>query len=369
MNPKSITVLFLSGGSQVTQFLLTTLVGRRAGMRLVATSSIADDAGLFGFDAVYLTPKTAKDPVGFERRMEEIIEIEGVDLIVPARDDDVEFLGAWRDRNPDRAHRAAVGTGEIARVACDKWLSHEYALARGLPFARSLRHADTSALQAFIDEVGFPVLAKPCDGFSSKGIFLLDSIAQMERWLAVGNYVIEEYLGPADDVRNFREGLVHDGVPLFYMFHGRPRFSAELIIGPSGELVGEFCSDNEPQWRSRYVEHCKDDDGVQLMRQCAQVFIREGWRGPLNIQAQRDRTGVLRIHEFNGRLTAPTAERYFMGHDGFAKLVKAFTGFELPASPWDSHPAPRANSQLSSRAADPRQVLTLQSTGQWRAVN
>lgn len=336
-------------------------------MRLVATSSIAEDAGLFGFDAVYLTPKTAKDPVGFERRIEEIIEIEDVDLIVPARDDDVEFLGAWRDRNPHRAHLAAVGTGEIARVVCDKWLSHEYAVATGLPFARSLRLSDTSALQAFIEEVGFPVLAKPCDGFSSKGIYLLDSTAQIERWLAVGNYVIEEYLGPVDDVRNFREGLVRDGVPLFYMFHGRPRFSAELIIGPSGELAGEFRSDNEPQWRSRYVEHCKGDDGVELMRQCAQVLIRDGWRGPLNIQAQHDRTGLLRIHEFNGRLTAPTAERYFMGHDGFAKLVKAFTGFQLPPSQWDTHPAPRANSQLSSRAADPRQVQTLLSAGQWRA--
>ncbi|MDD2919869.1 hypothetical protein [Rhodoferax sp.] len=367
MNKKTITLLFLSGGSQVTQFLMTTLVGRRADMRLIATSSIADDAGLFGFDAVYLAPKTAKDPVGFERLMEKIITNEGIDLIVPARDDDVAFLGAWRDRNPDRSHMAAVGPGHIARMACDKWLSHEYAVAHGLPFARSLHEANPSSIRAFIDEVGFPVLAKPRDGFSSKGIFLLDSMKQIERWLAVGNYVIEEYLGPADDVQKFREGLEHDGVPLFYMFHGRPRFSAELIIGPSGDLVGEFCSDNEPQWRSRYVEHCKDEDGAALMRQCAQVFIRDGWRGPFNIQAQRDRKGVLRIHEFNGRLTAPTAERYFMGHDGFAKLVEAFTGFELPPSPWNTHPAPRANSQLCSRAADPRQVERLLSEGHWKA--
>lgn len=368
MNSPTLTVLFLSGGSQVAQFLLTTLVGRRENLRLIATSSIAEDAGLFGFDAVYLAPKTAKDPAGFERVMEQILVEERVDLIVPSRDDDVEFLGLWRDRNPDRAHMAAVGSGEIARIACDKWLSHGYATSRGLPFARSLRDDDPAAITAFIDEVGFPVLAKPCDGFSSQGIFLVDSLAQAQRWLSAGNYVIEEYLGPADDVRKFRGGLERDGVPLFYMFHGRPRFSAEVIIGPTGELVGEFCSDNEPTWRARYVEHCRDDDGVALMRHCAQVFARDGWRGPLNIQAQRDRSGVLRIHEFNARLTAPTAERYFMGHDGFAKLVKAFTGFELPLSPWDANPAPRANSQLSSRAADPRKVATLQATGRWVAA-
>ena len=76
---------------------------------------------------------------------------------------------------------------------------------------------------------------------------------------------------------------------------------------------------------------------------------------------------MLRIHEFNARLTAPTAERYFMGHDGFAKLIKAFTGFDLPESPWNARPAPRANSQLSSRAADPQQVAALQATGRWAA--
>jgi carbamoylphosphate synthase large subunit len=177
VNPPYITVLFLSGGSQVAQFLLTTLIGRRANLRLIATSSIAEDAGLFSFDAVYLAPKTAKDPAGFERVMEDILAQETVDLIVPARDDDVEFLGSWRDRNPDRAHLAAVGNGEIARITCDKWLSHEYALARDLPFARSMRDSDPDAVQAFIGAVGFPVLAKPRDGFSSQGIYLLDSLA------------------------------------------------------------------------------------------------------------------------------------------------------------------------------------------------
>lgn len=366
MRPQKLTILFLSGGSQVAQGVLSTLAGRREKVRLLATSSIADDPGLFGLDAVYLAPKTAKDAAGFERIMEEILTKEGVDLIVPARDDDVEFLGGWRDRNPGRAHLAAVGTGEIARMACDKWLSHEYAVTNGLPFARSLRDGRPAAIESFIDAVGLPVLAKPCDGFSSKGVYLLDSAAQVERWLAVANYVVEEYLGPADDVRNFRAELVRNGVPLFYMLHGRPRYSAEIIIGPAGNVESEFCSYNEPRWRARYVEPCQDEDGTALMHLCAHVFAREGWRGPLNIQAQRDRNGQLRIHEFNGRLSAPTADRYHMGHDGFAALVKAFTGFDLPPSPWGKHPAARANSQLSSRAVDPRHVETLRATGHWR---
>ena len=336
-------------------------------MRLIATSSVADDAGLFGFDAVHLAPRTAKDPAGFERVMEEILAKEDVALIFPVRDDDVGFLGGWRDRNPARAHLAAVGGGELARMICDKWLSYEYAIARGLPFARSLRDPNPAAMRAFIDTVGFPVLAKPRDGFSSQGIYLLDSLEQVAHWLSASNYVIEEYLGPANELQNFRKGLEREGAPLFHTFHGRPRYSAEIIIGPSGALDGEFCIDLNPTWWARQIEHCKHADEVELMHRCARVFAQDGWRGPLNVQAQRDRDGVLRIHEFNGRLTAPIAERYFMGHDGFAKLVKAFTGFDLPPSPWNTHPAPRANAQLSARAVDPRHVAVLQATGRWES--
>ena len=63
------TLLFLSGGSQVTQFILSVLDGRRESLRLLATSSICDDPGLWSLDGVFLTPTTAKEPEAFRARV------------------------------------------------------------------------------------------------------------------------------------------------------------------------------------------------------------------------------------------------------------------------------------------------------------
>ena len=48
------TLLFLSGGSLVAQFMLTAIGARRESLRIIATNSIAEDPGLWAFDHVYL---------------------------------------------------------------------------------------------------------------------------------------------------------------------------------------------------------------------------------------------------------------------------------------------------------------------------
>ena len=55
----SLCLLFTSGGSMVGQNVLQTLAGRRDGVRVVATSSVADEPALYLFDAVYTAPQTA----------------------------------------------------------------------------------------------------------------------------------------------------------------------------------------------------------------------------------------------------------------------------------------------------------------------
>lgn len=57
------------------------------------------------------------------RVMEEIMAKEGVDLIVPVRDDDVEFWGAWRDRNrsgPVRPRRVTASL-HLRALAYGPW--------------------------------------------------------------------------------------------------------------------------------------------------------------------------------------------------------------------------------------------------------
>ena len=85
-------LLVLSAGTQVGQNVLRTLAGRRDGVTLAATSSVAHEPALFDFDAVHLVPPTAADPAAFARRLLKVMERERPDLVIPCRDDDVVFL-------------------------------------------------------------------------------------------------------------------------------------------------------------------------------------------------------------------------------------------------------------------------------------
>jgi len=357
-------VLFLSGGSQVAQFILTTLRDRRGPLRLLATSSTNDDAGLWEYDKVFLVPVTRQEPAAFKQRVREIVSAEGVDLIVPCRDDDIEPLGELAAAYPDLAPKALCGPPSVARAMWDKWLSFELSTAHGLPFAESHIPECKESAQDFAERVGYPLVAKPRDGFSSRGIFLVENADQLKRAANKPNYVLQEYLDNPDDYWSFKRSIEQEGLPLFHTLHGIMH-STQLMLSPDSKPGPVFAGYNRQEFRSRYVRPNTEADTRALGQQCGEVFSRLGWRGPLNIQCKRDREGGLKIHEFNGRYTALTAERWLLGYDEVALGLELFTGLKLEPSSWAFRPAKHAVAQLVSHGSDPANVVALQKDGQW----
>lgn len=364
MSARKTTILFLSGGSQVAQFMLATLRGRRRPLCLLATSSISDDSGLWDYDKVFLVGATKREAATFERRVLEIVSSEGVDLIIPCRDDDIVALADLAARHPDLIPKSLCGPLSIAQAIADKWSSFELSVAHGLPFAESHIPACKEPLRDFVERIGYPLVAKPRDGFSSKGIYVIENEDQLQRALSKTNYVIEEYLGNPDDYWEFKRSIERDGLPFIYALHGL-KLSIQVMFGPDSKSTPAFATHNKAAFRARYVRPSKDDDAIALGLQCAEVFSRLDWRGPLNIQCQRDRHGALKIHEFNGRYAAQSAERWMLGYDEVAMGLELFTGLKLEPSGWASRPAEHAIAQLASRASDPANVAALQKHGQW----
>jgi len=131
-------LLFLSGGSQVAQFVLAALRERRGPLRLLATSSISDDPGLWEYDRVFLVPPTAKQPAEFKERVLRIIDEEKVDLVIPCRDDDVAVLGELAEAHPELWPKAMCGPASVARALDDKWNTYLFCKQHDLPVAESL---------------------------------------------------------------------------------------------------------------------------------------------------------------------------------------------------------------------------------------
>jgi hypothetical protein len=127
-----------------------------------------------------------------------------------------------------------------------------------------------------------------------------------------------------------------------------------------------FATYNKQAFRARFVTPNTEPDTIALGEKCYDVFSKLGWRGPLNVQCQLDRYGVVKIHEFNGRYGALAAERWMLGYDEVALGLRLFASIELPPSRWASDPANKVSAQLSSRGAHPGDVAALQLTQHWQ---
>ena len=364
-----LTLLLLSGGGHTGTNVMLSLASRREGLRLVATSDVPDEPALYTFDAVYLAPKVAADPAGFERRVLDIIARVKPDLVVPCRDEDVEWLAGLRERRDDLRARLLCGARAVAAMANDKWESHQFAVAQGLPFAASLPSAQDSGAaaraEAFVVRHGLPLVAKPRRGADSRGVILATTLAQAVRAMRRPDHVLQAYLGDPAEIDAYLRGIADDGIPLFHTFQGVKR-SLQVLIGPEGAIEHVVCTQNAVTARNaRAISLDEDPRARAIGDQCAAAFARAGWRGPLNVQCQPDAGGTLAIHEFNVRFTGATGARWQIGHDEIGAAVRAFTGRAIAARfPWREPPG-AAVEGLWPRAADPASIRTLAERGEW----
>jgi hypothetical protein len=364
----NLRLLVLSVGTRVGQNVLTTLADRREGLELIATSSVSNEPALFDVDVVYRVPPTAADPDAFERALLDIMDRERVDLVIPCRDDDVTFLASLRDRRPDLAGRLLCGSEAPARVIGDKWLSAEFSARHGLPFAGSIIQCPDGERAAFVATHGFPLVAKPRRGYASLDVFMLWNETQLERALGQEGCIVQQFLGDARTVTDYLAAIETKGIPLHHTFQGL-KHSIQGLIAPDGSIAHVICtrivSDRR---RSKWVEPDGDPMAQELGARCAQAFAEAGWRGPLNIQCRRAADGGLRIHEFNGRFTGATAVRWLLGFDEVGAAIEKFTGRRMRSDRADAPAALEAFESIDGRAADPKNVESLERDHVWRRV-
>lgn len=360
-----ITLLLLSGGSLVGQNIIQALAARRQHVRLLANNSAADEPSLADFDEVRLAPVTADAPEALERQLLAWIEECRPNLVIPCRDDDVSFLAHLAARHPTLAPLACCGTPEIAEVMLDKLASARFSDAHALPFAATILPDDRSALSDFATHHGFPLIAKPRQGFASRKVTILLDEQHLDAVLGHTDMIVQQYLSDPSAPATLLDHSLRFGVPLFHSLES-VKISLQAFIGANGQTTGVFVTRHRMrQGVSALVERDDDPAAHALALKCAAVFAREGWRGPLNIQCQPDRDGTLRIYEYNGRFTGATAARTAMGYDEIGLALSALTGRSL--LPPAAAAVTRVTKQPFNRPDQPAIRDALLADGRWQA--
>ena len=102
--------------------------------------------------------------------------------------------------HPEFAGRIAVGSPAMAECFEDKFLTCEFARARGLAFADTFRTGPAvmaELLNQFVTRHGFPLIGKPQRGSGSLGVRVVTNAAQLARASRLPGYVLQPFLGPS----------------------------------------------------------------------------------------------------------------------------------------------------------------------------
>ena len=355
-------ILITSAGSLVGQNILDALEGRRDGVFIIGSNSTAEAANLFRCDLALLAPPAA-DAADWCHFTAELIANEGVDLVLPARDDDVRLLARLRDRHPQLRRVIACGSETVAAILEDKGRSRDFALTHQLPFAASARGA--AEIEALLAEAGFPLIAKPLAGNGSRGVRVIRDAQELTQALAWPDYLFQEYLGPDRDQFDGTD-LRRAGVPLF---HAPPyvHLAAQALISPGGTVEAVFCGEiTMVMGRAERSVALDAPDFAAIARSYAEAFAAAGWVGLINIQGRRNAKGQFKAYEFNGRVAGASATRLYLDFDEIAMLAEHFAGHTLAPHPRGGASNRIVHKSLSDYLIEAEELATLAREGRWR---
>jgi len=365
------TLLITSVGSLVGQNIFDTLNGRRHSFHVIGLNTNENNPVIFRCDHVIKCPPA--DTPGFDSYLSSVIDQTQPDFVLPGRDADVGILAEIRRRRPELSGKLPVGTPELAGMMDDKSSSAAFASAHGLPFARTVdsREKNISVICASLGQLGYPMVAKPRNGFGSHGVKYILTEAQALQLLNryPGLYVFQTLIDPPLGFHEYCEAYLRDlqaGIPAFFQLPDDRQYAGQCMISNDGSIGPVFCSRSLMVLgrceRSEAVDHSGMKKTIQ---DYASVLAESGWKGPLNVQGRMGPEGFTAI-ELNGRFSGSTSARSWMGYDEIRELYLAFRREDIgridhrPTYPMG--PVHRVFTDMPLMNTDMEKLRT---TGQW----
>lgn len=233
--PARHRVLVSGATGDVAQGVLKALASSGLDLELHATCVFADSAFLHKGFSSYLAPYSASEE--YIPFLLELITKQGIDLFIPTVDSEILKLALARPQlESETGVRVCVGRPEQVGICQDKVRTAEFLRESGFAYPRTIA-ADSVDARQFLDQVGFPVIAKPRQGRGSSGVRLLtdaegaapylgDAAYCFQQWLtdSQGEYTTGVYLG--DD------GIVKAVGTLRRELRHGSTFKARRIVSP-----------------------------------------------------------------------------------------------------------------------------------------
>lgn len=309
------------GQSVINSLRLSNLAVKTFGF---GTNSLA--YGLYECDE-YIQSLSFYDPNYIDDIIEKCIN-NRIQLYIPGHDDDAHILSKSTKKFEDAGVKILVAGEELLNICRDKELMSNSLNPIADIFVRS--YNKESFLEAIeSNELHYPVIAKPRDGFASRGIEIINSSKDVIK--ITDNHIVQELAIPnkRDPERDWYLKQLEKGI--------NPQISEisiQLVADEKGNIIGKMISYNKLN-NGVPIEIIPFEDSLiwEEIEKFHPKFKELGLKGPFNLQGRLTDNG-LKLFELNARFTGITGLRAFMGFNEVEACVKKwleldFSGYEL----------------------------------------
>ena len=283
---------FVTDGDQRPALAITRSLGRRGVSVLVGEARPVSLASSSTYCVRHVTyPSPDRFPEAFDRFVQDLVERERVDLVVPVTDVTTHLVA--RHQETLRRHAAiAAPPFEAFDLVSNKWSLLQRAAQYGIPIPRTHFVDGLAGLQALVGQIDYPAVVKPARSRMPTDIgWLAGSVqyAHSESDL-LRIYRSTEYLASYPSL--IQERIAGSGIGVFVLCdHGRllAAFAhRRLREKPPSGGVSVLCE-------SVAVD-------PELRQQAARLLGPLGWHGVAMLEYKQDRrTGTPVLMEVNGR--------------------------------------------------------------------
>jgi len=174
-----LNILVTASGSAIGQGIIKSIKGSSLDCNIVTTDSQPYAAGLYRGRVAYLVP-LAKSP----NYINEIIRIcNKEDIHGICIGTDYELLKISENKElieKETGAKVIISSPEVVKIANDKWLTYKFLRENNLPYIPSALYSDVKKL---VTAEGFPIIAKPRIGDSSKNTFIISNRKELNEKL------------------------------------------------------------------------------------------------------------------------------------------------------------------------------------------
>jgi carbamoyl-phosphate synthase large subunit len=291
-------VLITGIGGNVGQGVLKSLRASSRQFHIVGIDMEILSAGFSLVDSYYQTPRT--NHPDFPSALRTIAKEERLEAIYVCSPSELEFFSTQKEQlETELGLSVFVNPIDVIRIGSDKLETAEFLADAGFRSPKTVLASNEVGVRQLIDQCGFPLIVKPRDGFSSKNVFVVNSLRQIEAAATlVSNLIVQQYL-PDDSAE----------------------FTAATLSGPDKKVRAHIVLRRDLLQGTTYRTELIQDERID--REVVEIVERLGAVGPCNLQFRLLDDEVY-VFEINPRFSGTGGIRYLYGFNDCETIFELF---------------------------------------------